>query len=184
MSGRPKTSYRIALSLLPILFGVIGAFALFFLVQFPYRITYADGASFKRTYFLTAGAFSMGLIFGFVALWFTWKETNQFIKRGAWCGIFLSFVGLAFLCFGGNTGIHSITSALNVCINNQRSIGTAKEEWALHSGATNGAAISWNDIAAYFSNGFPICPEGGKYELGKVGESVTCSNPKHQILAP
>jgi hypothetical protein len=30
----------------------------------------------------------------------------------------------------------------------------------------------------------PICPEQGKYKLGKVGEPVTCSNPNHRIPAP
>lgn len=89
-----------------------------------------------------------------------------------------SLIGLAWLIQleGRGFGI----SAANYCINNERKIEAAKENWALRTGVTNGAEVSWSDIAPEFPGGFPNCPDGGKYTLGRVGEEVSCSNPEHR----
>jgi hypothetical protein len=46
---------------------------------------------------------------------------------------------------------------------------------------TNGTVVNWNDIKPYIklnsSGNIPGCPKGGKYTLGKVGDTpqVSCS---------
>jgi hypothetical protein len=65
------------------------------------------------------------------------------------------------------------------CIEIMRELQSAKDQWALEDGKTNGVMAAENDIKAYVkwdSNGnLPKCPQGGIYTIGKVGEPVTCS---------
>jgi len=70
-------------------------------------------------------------------------------------------------------------TAANACINNLRQIESAKEQWALENGKTNGTIVTENDIKPYIkldSNGnLPKCPAGGTYIIGRVGENPKCS---------
>ena len=66
-------------------------------------------------------------------------------------------------------------TASNACINNLRQIDAAKNQWGLENGKTNGI-VTEADIKPYFKNGnLPKCPEGGKYDIGQVGEDPRCS---------
>jgi hypothetical protein len=73
----------------------------------------------------------------------------------------------------------------NWCINNLRQIDGAKEQWALENKrSTNDPAIE-SEIVLYIKGGLlPICPEGGKYILGKAGEPPRCTFPQHANLLP
>jgi len=66
----------------------------------------------------------------------------------------------------------------NACVNNLRVIAGAKEQWALENGKTNGI-VTWADIKPYMGRGpegsLPICPQGGVYTIGRLGEDPTCS---------
>jgi competence protein ComGC len=79
------------------------------------------------------------------------------------------------------------TSQMNACINNLRQIDAAKQEWALENNKTSTDTPTQADLTRfknnqYFKNGqFPICPAGGTYTIGPVGEAPTCSIPKHQL---
>jgi hypothetical protein len=64
-------------------------------------------------------------------------------------------------------------AALSSCINGLRQIDGAKEQWALDNHVKNGAIVTTNDIAPY--GGIPVCPQGGTYTLGRVGELPKCS---------
>ncbi len=182
MLAKSKTQLRVSTSVCAMLFSVLGIIGLFTLDRFPYRLSYEQGIHYQRIYSLTAVFLLGGLLCGVTALRLCYRESTRFMKRGVWGCVFLSLIGLAIFCLDiGDSGVHSIPSALNICINNLHSLDRAKETWALHSGATNGTEVSWDRIAPDLPVGFPVCPEGGKYELGKVGEPVRCSNPKHRI---
>lgn len=178
MSGRIKTWIGVA----GLLFSIFGLLSLFWLGQFPYRLSHLQEISFKKTYFLTPVFLIGGLACGITALCLTRRDSTRLFKGGAWASVLLSLIGLILLRFDvGSWGVHSAPSALNICINNQRSIDTAKEKWALRNSATSGTEVNWDQITADFPNGFPKCPEGGRYELRRVGEPVLCSNPNHRI---
>ena len=64
------------------------------------------------------------------------------------------------------------------CINNLKQIDAAKEEWAMDTGAPDGAAVQMSDIASVYIRGpitGPTCPAGGTYELNPVGTDPVCS---------
>lgn len=76
------------------------------------------------------------------------------------------------------------------CIVILREIDSAKNEWALENGKTNGVICTENDIKPYIKldakGNLPKCPQGGIYTIGKVGEPPTCSlgtnvNPAHVL---
>jgi len=73
----------------------------------------------------------------------------------------------------------------DACINNLRQIDGAKNEFALEKGKKNGDPVTEADIKPYLkldANGnIPKCPGGGKYTIGKVGESPTCSIAGHAL---
>jgi hypothetical protein len=64
------------------------------------------------------------------------------------------------------------------CIQNLRMIEGAKEQWALENKKTTGASTTGADIAiaAFIRGGMiPVCPGGGAYTLGRVGEAPRCT---------
>jgi len=80
------------------------------------------------------------------------------------------------------------TPCCNACINNLRQIDGAIQQWALEFGKSNGVVCTESDIKPYiklYDGNLPICPTGGKYTIGKVGEPPTCSlgktNPGHVL---
>jgi outer membrane lipoprotein-sorting protein len=81
-----------------------------------------------------------------------------------------------------NPSVAAENSQRNVCINNLRQIDAAKNEFALEKGKANGTVVTEDDIAPYIMGGkMPTCPSGGKYTIGKVGETPTCSIPGHAL---
>jgi chromosome segregation ATPase len=73
-------------------------------------------------------------------------------------------------------------AARNQCINNLRQIDSAKNEWALENGKTAGAIPTAQDLLPYIVGGaFPVCPSGGTYTIGAVGDSPACSIPGHVL---
>ena len=70
----------------------------------------------------------------------------------------------------------------NVCINNLRQMDAAKQQWALENGKTADAVPTQQDLLPYFKGQiFPVCPSGGTYTIGAVGEVPTCSIPGHAL---
>lgn len=77
-------------------------------------------------------------------------------------------------------------SRANTCINNLRNIERAKYVWALENNKSTNESPTWDEIKRYLdhsksyykfnrNNDLPVCPMGGIYGIGKVGESPTCS---------
>jgi chromosome segregation ATPase len=68
------------------------------------------------------------------------------------------------------------------CINNLRQIDAAKQAWALENNKSEDAIPTERDLLPYLKNGvFPVCPDGGTYTIGAVGEKPTCSIPGHVL---
>jgi hypothetical protein len=76
------------------------------------------------------------------------------------------------------------------CVNRLMQIDAAKQEWALEHGKTANDVPTWDDLYPYlessftnrwFTNGQPVCPEGGTCHIGRVGMHPTCSigGPRH-----
>lgn len=62
------------------------------------------------------------------------------------------------------------------CVYNMRQMDNAKEQWAIDTGATNGAPVLMEDIARYLPNKqSPGCPAGGTYKIGVVEEPTSCT---------
>ncbi len=68
------------------------------------------------------------------------------------------------------------TARTNSCINNMRLIESAKEQWALETGADDGAAVVDADIQPYLKNNtVPVCPVGNTaYVITAVGTNQDC----------
>lgn len=66
------------------------------------------------------------------------------------------------------------TKAANPCVNQLRMIDGAKEQWVLENDKTTNDTPTWDDIVPYLKSK-PVCPDGGIYTLGRVGEPPTCS---------
>jgi hypothetical protein len=69
------------------------------------------------------------------------------------------------------------------CINNLRMLDAAKEQWALAEDKPEGADVVENEVLQYVNKGatLPVCPQGGRYTLGPIGQRPTCSFPGHQL---
>jgi hypothetical protein len=55
-----------------------------------------------------------------------------------------------------------------------RYIDAAKEQWSLATGITNGP-VDIRGISKYMKGGMPVCPAGGEYTVGEVGEMPRCT---------
>jgi hypothetical protein len=77
------------------------------------------------------------------------------------------------------------TSQHNACINNLRLIDAAKQQWALENRKSATDTPTMQDLQPYLGHGpkgeFPVCPNGGVYTIGAVGEKPTCSIPGHVL---
>ena len=101
-------------------------------------------------------------------------------------------VGLSFMAVAGVFALAAIPnfvcpprcqySALHTCINNLRQLDGAKEQYLLdHEIRFNDMAIEQLCGPGRYLNRIPVCPAGGVYELGSVGEVPTCSVAGHAI---
>ncbi|MGA2544710.1 MAG: hypothetical protein ABSG78_24435 [Verrucomicrobiota bacterium] len=77
------------------------------------------------------------------------------------------------------------TAQQNACINNLRMIDGAKAQWALENHKQNTDTPTAQDITPYMGRGpageFPVCPQGGTYIIGSVGEKPRCTIPAHVL---
>ena len=77
--------------------------------------------------------------------------------------------------------------AFSVCPHYLVVIDSCKQEWQLEYRKTANDTPTWDDLRRYlpavYSNSVPMCPEGGIYTIGKVGEAPKCSlgGPRHSM---
>jgi hypothetical protein len=68
------------------------------------------------------------------------------------------------------------------CIANLRLIYAAKQAWAIDKTKTDADVPTQQDILPYLKgNVFPVCPAGGTYTIGAVGQLPTCSIQGHVL---
>jgi hypothetical protein len=68
------------------------------------------------------------------------------------------------------------------CINNLRRIEDSKILWANENHKPPGSVPTAADLAVYFPNNtFPVCPEGGGYNINAVGLAPTCTITGHTL---
>jgi len=74
-----------------------------------------------------------------------------------------------------------VSAAKMPCIAGLRMIDAAKAQWALAHHKTTNDAPTWDDLGSYFiRTRVPlVCPDGGLYTIGCVGELPTCSIASH-----
>jgi hypothetical protein len=102
----------------------------------------------------------------------------------------VALVGIIFVV-GNSARFRATFQASDApCVNRLMQIDSAKQEWALEHGKTASDVPTWADLYPYlasnftntwFTNGQPVCPEGGIYNIERVGVHPTCSigGPRH-----
>lgn len=64
------------------------------------------------------------------------------------------------------------------CVNNLRQLEGAKEQWVLEFHKNTTDLVTAADLRPYLRT-MLLCPQGGVYTLGRVGELPSCSIPEH-----
>lgn len=74
-------------------------------------------------------------------------------------------------------------SARNLCIVNLRWIDGAKALWALEKSKGEAEIPTTTDLLPYLDvrTGFPVCPAGGAYNIGRMDQQPTCTIPGHSL---
>ena len=72
------------------------------------------------------------------------------------------------------------TSQHNACINNLRQIEEGKEQWALDTKQAAGTVADLTMVNAHLRT-VPVCPAGGTYSYGRIGEDARCSVRGHEL---
>ena len=90
--------------------------------------------------------------------------------------VFVGFLVMVAIPFLMQT---RLTRSTNACVNNLRQIEGAKQQWALENGKGAGTVPTEHDLRRYCGKGpdgdFPVCPDGGTYIIGRIGEEPRCS---------
>jgi hypothetical protein len=116
-----------------------------------------------------------------------WVETGNGASQGAQAIILpaAAAAGLLAAIAIPNFVKARTTSQENACINNLRLIDAAKQQWAIEKGKQSTDTPTTKDIQRYMGRGengeMPVCPAGGVYTIGSVGEKPTCTHAGHVL---
>ena len=74
-------------------------------------------------------------------------------------------------------------SAVNPCYANLKQIDGAKDTWALEHKKETNDTPTWSELVGRdgYIGHMPICPCGGTYTLGPVGQPARCSLAEHSF---
>jgi hypothetical protein len=67
------------------------------------------------------------------------------------------------------------------CIKNLEMIDAAKRQLAEKNGLQEGDRITMDDLAPFFPDGIPVCPDGGQYTVNRIGDPPVCSISGHSF---
>src|SRR5262245_26075893 len=74
-----------------------------------------------------------------------------------------------------------MTPSQNSCVNNLRQLDGAKQQWQLENRKTTNDIATLSEIAPYLKLPL-VCPAGGTYIVGRVGEPPKCSFGRSHVL--
>ena len=94
-------------------------------------------------------------------------------KKTAFLVVAVGFVVLVGVIIASFIRVRT-TPAMNACVNNLRQLDAAKESWRLENHKTTKDTPTWAELLPYLREK-PVCPQGGTYLLGQVGEPPRCS---------
>jgi hypothetical protein len=66
------------------------------------------------------------------------------------------------------------TPAMNACVNSLRQLDGAKQQWELENHKSTNDVPTMGDLQPYLVRPL-VCPQGGTYTPGRVGELPRCS---------
>ena len=113
------------------------------------------------------------------------KEYSKFkwLVTGTIASILLALILTPLLWYRYSATAETVKR--NTCINHLQQIGAAKYEWFLKNHKSTNDIPTPAEVAAYLKgNKFPMCPDGGKYNIGRVDEDSKCSIPRHKLPTP
>lgn len=67
------------------------------------------------------------------------------------------------------------------CISNLVYLDAAKTRMKLDYGYTNGVIVSREQLLEYVNGHFPICPDGGSYDINPIDMPPKCSIVGHML---
>ena len=92
-----------------------------------------------------------------------------------------AFVAVAMLALLPAFIRATTTPAMNACVNNLRQLDGAKQQWELENHKTTNDVPTLRDLQPYLARPL-VCPQGGTYTPGRVGELPGCSVGGSHIL--
>ncbi|MHB8521483.1 MAG: prepilin-type N-terminal cleavage/methylation domain-containing protein [Limisphaerales bacterium] len=95
--------------------------------------------------------------------------------------IVVSIIGLLIAIAIPNFLRTRLYAQTQMCISNLSQLDSAKQQWALEAGKTDGDVPTVTDLAGpdRWLKKMPDCPAGGTYGLNAIGAKATCSFLNH-----
>ncbi len=72
-------------------------------------------------------------------------------------------------------------SQASVCRGQLRLMQDAKERWAIDKKKNSADIPTYDDLIPNYFKNRPVCPGGGEYTPGSVGDNPTCNRPGHSL---
>ncbi len=102
------------------------------------------------------------------------------------------FTGICILLVAGVVAIGvrafliaGFQQGLTPCVSNLRQIDAAKDQWMLEKIKTSNDVPTWDEILPYLNKSqIPVCPQGGTYTIGRIGDPPICSIAGHGHTLP
>ena len=146
---------------------------------YKYRLTYAEATGEQLRTTIIIGGFGVALLAALLSYFASWPMTNSkdgphrfqfWLRRSLVAGAVFGFLGWGILY----NGIRSTISPTNECLNNLKRIDQAI--YAVAENGQNPSMINQNSLTKFLNGRFPACPTGGKYTIGTLTQSSTCSS--------
>jgi len=160
-----------------VIFVAVGWAGAIWLFQLPYRLSLLTLEISRFLLFAILVLFVVGLWAGIADI-FSRKESV--IKWFSCICTISALAGIFFVVFL-YVGSHASISAQNKCINNLRELDRVIEQIAIDQDLKKGTKVPELEILRRLNNTKLICPAGGTYSYGIVGEVPKCSVPGHEL---
>lgn len=97
--------------------------------------------------------------------------------------IVIAIIGLLAVIAIPNFLKHRLYAQKQVCIQNLSKVESAKQQWGLENGKTNGDVPASSDLCgpSLYLKETPSCPSGGTYSINAIGLTATCSTAGHTL---